>query len=206
MSTRAYVDGFNLYHGSLEGTTYKWLDLPRMCATVSGRSIDVVKYFTARVRDNPPVAQRQDTYLRAVAAHGNTEIHEGTFLAHNVRRPLVDTKGGKREWVLVRNYEEKGSDVNLAAHLIVDCLVDGVCDSAVVVTNDSDLVAPVRMVSERGVQVLVINPHKRPAKAIKRLGVEVRPIFTRTLRQCQMPDPVPTDQGPIHMPPKWKVT
>ena len=27
-----YVDGFNLYYGSLKRTPYKWLDLGRLCA------------------------------------------------------------------------------------------------------------------------------------------------------------------------------
>lgn len=40
------------------------------------------------------------------------------------------------------NREEKGSDVNEAAHLLVDVLT-GVVDAAVVVSNDSDLEFPV---------------------------------------------------------------
>jgi len=40
------------------------------------------------------------------------------------------------------NREEKGSDVNVAAHLLVDVLT-GVVDAAVVVSNDSDLEFPV---------------------------------------------------------------
>jgi hypothetical protein len=31
MRTNVYVDGFNLYYGSLKGTQYRWLDLEAMC-------------------------------------------------------------------------------------------------------------------------------------------------------------------------------
>ena len=41
--------------------------------------------------------------------------------------------------------EEKGSDVNLAAHLLVDGFT-GKYEVAVVVSNDADLLEPVRLV------------------------------------------------------------
>ena len=31
MVTNGYVDAFNLYHGCLKGTAYKWLDPGRLC-------------------------------------------------------------------------------------------------------------------------------------------------------------------------------
>jgi hypothetical protein len=40
--------------------------------------------------------------------------------------------------VTAATYEEKGSDVNVAAHLLVDVLAGGF-DAAVVISNDSDL-------------------------------------------------------------------
>ena len=54
--------------------------------------------------------------------------------------------------------EEKGSDVNLAAHLLNDAWQD-LFESAVVVSNDTDLVVPIRMVTEELKRpVLVICP------------------------------------------------
>jgi hypothetical protein len=41
------------------------------------------------------------------------------------------------------NREEKGSDVNVASHLLVDVLTDRI-DAAVVISNDSDLRFPVQ--------------------------------------------------------------
>jgi hypothetical protein len=44
------------------------------------------------------------------------------------------------------NREEKGSDVNVAAHLLLDVL-GGAIDGALVVSNDSDLRFPVQQTS-----------------------------------------------------------
>ena len=52
--------------------------------------------------------------------------------------------------------EEKGSDVNVASHLLVDVL-RGDVDAAVVVSNDNDLRYPVQQARHR-VPVGVVNP------------------------------------------------
>ena len=44
--------------------------------------------------------------------------------------------------------EEKGSDVNLSAHLLND-VWKGLFDAAAVISNDTDLVTPIRMVGYR---------------------------------------------------------
>jgi len=54
------------------------------------------------------------------------------------------------------HWEEKGSDVNLAAHLLVDVLSDSV-DAAVVISNDSDLRFPVSYARTK-VPVGLVNP------------------------------------------------
>jgi len=54
---------------------------------------------------------------------------------------------------------EKGSDVALATYLMLDAC-RGDCDAAVLVTNDSDLREPLRLVREElGLTTGVINPH-----------------------------------------------
>ena len=56
--TFIYIDGFNLYHGALRHTPYKWLD-PRAlvsCLLDPAKTVASIKYFTARVspRTNDP--------------------------------------------------------------------------------------------------------------------------------------------------------
>ncbi|QQM53006.1 hypothetical protein [Rhodococcus pyridinivorans] len=60
--------------------------------------------------------------------------------------------------VSVARREEKGSDVNVAAHLLLDVL-EGRVDAAVVISNDSDLAFPVEQARLR-VPVGMINPTK----------------------------------------------
>ena len=59
-----------------------------------------------------------------------------------------------------KTFEEKGSDVNVATHLLVDVL-GGKIDAAVVFSNDSDLALPISRAREI-VPVGLINPSTRP--------------------------------------------
>jgi hypothetical protein len=69
-------------------------------------------------------------------------------------------------YVRVLKSEEKGSDVNLASALLIDCY-RGDCDIAVVVSNDSDLVFPIEHVKRYlGKIIGVVNPHKRPSREL----------------------------------------
>jgi hypothetical protein len=71
--TIVYIDGFNLYYGSLKGTPYKWLDLKALFTKLLNKhnTIIEIKYFTARIscRDNDQHApERQKAYLNALKA------------------------------------------------------------------------------------------------------------------------------------------
>jgi hypothetical protein len=58
--------------------------------------------------------------------------------------------------VSVAYREEKGSDVNVASHLLIDVLTKNV-DAAIVISNDSDLAFPLRH-ARRHVPVGTVNP------------------------------------------------
>jgi hypothetical protein len=62
--------------------------------------------------------------------------------------------------------EEKGSDVNVASHLLVDVLT-GAIDAAVVISNDSDLRFPVQFTRTR-VPVGVVNPSRNHLAGVLR--------------------------------------
>ncbi len=118
--TYVYVDGFNLYDGSIRRTPYRWLDLFRFAqAMLPKNHVVKLKYFTAIVKPAPNDGSkpfRQLTYLRALATIPEVEVFLGSFQAHAVRRPLADGSGS----VDVVDMKEKGSDVNLATELLVD--------------------------------------------------------------------------------------
>jgi hypothetical protein len=101
----------------------------------------------------------------------------------------------------VATYEEKGSDVNVAAHLLVDVLAGGF-DAAVVISNDSDLRWPVQE-ARRRVPVGVVNPGSGYTaghlSAVSTAGVGRH--WWRTLRAAdfaghQLPDPVGRNRRP----------
>ena len=94
----------------------------------------------------------------------------------------------------VATWEEKGSDVNVASHLLVNVLTGG-ADAAVVISNDSDLRWPVQE-ARRRVPVGVVNPgsgylagslSSQPTVGVGRHWW--RTLRAADLRSHQLPDP-----------------
>ncbi len=73
---------------------------------------------------------------------------------------ITGPEGQKELLVTVSTFEEKGSDVNVASHLLIDVL-SGHVDAAMVLSNDSDLHFPLRHAREH-VPVATINPSTHP--------------------------------------------
>ena len=207
MRTFVYVDGFNLYYGVLRGKPWKWLDLPALFAKVLKPDHDIlaVKYFTARVSGTPrdqSKPQRQDTYLRALRCHRpEVAVYFGHFLSHSVRLPLAQPVGNQRTAEVIRT-EEKGSDVNLAVHLLNDGWLDAY-DCAVVVSNDSDLAEAMRLVrQEHAKRIGLVTPGARRASQQLMVHADfVRQIRPGALRRSQLPDPIPGTS--IRKPARW---
>lgn len=150
--TAVYVDGFNLYYTTLKGSNYKWLDLKGLCQRVLRPENDIitVKYFTADVSpttSDPQMHVRQQVYLRALRAHiPEIEIIKGLFTSHIVTKKLHPPINGHRHAAVLER-KEKGSDVNLAVHLVNDAWRDQF-DCAVIISGDSDLVESMRLVKQ----------------------------------------------------------
>lgn len=132
-------------------------------------------------------------------------IHLGKFLKSTVRMPLAEPAPGGPRTVEVLKTEEKGSDVNLATYLLVDAFRHD-SDAAVVVSNDSDLCEPIRIVKDEfSVPVALLIPHDRTSQALRAL----RPAFIKQIRPgplsaSQFPQQVADAQGQkISKPPGW---
>ena len=138
LRTNVYVDGFNLYYGALRKTPHRWVNLESLFQLLLPKNkIQEIKYFTALVSARPndlSQPQRQQLYLRALATLPKVSVHLGHFLVHEVTMPLVVAPGQPQRYVRVIKTEEKGSDVNLATHLLHDAHRDRF-DVAVVVSN-----------------------------------------------------------------------
>ena len=207
MRTFVYVDGFNLYYGALKGTPFKWLDLVSLLEKVLQPRHEIlkVKYFTARVsgtRADPSKPQRQDAYLRALRHfRPEVEVYFGHFLSHRVRAPLAQPVGDQRTVEIIRT-EEKGSDVNLAVHLLNDGWLDAY-DCAVVVSNDSDIAEAMRLVGQHhGKRIGLVAPGTgRPSRQLMKHADFSRHLRPNALQRSQLPGRIAGTN--IRKPERW---
>lgn len=207
MRTIVYVDGFNLYYGALKGTPHKWLDLEEMCRRLLPKdNVVAIRYFTARVSArpaDPQQPQRQQTYLRALKTQPLVSIHYGHFLAHTVRMPLANPRPDGPRTAEVVKTEEKGSDVNLASHLLLDAFRKD-CEVGVVVSNDSDLRVPIRIAErELGIKVGIINPQPPHHRSRALTGTFFKQLRPSILEACQLPDVIRDSDGEFRKPDSW---
>jgi hypothetical protein len=165
----------------LKRTPYKWLDLDALCRLLLPKAtIHQINYYTARVAarpHDPDQPTRQNTYLRALKTIRHLSIIEGTFLSKLVTLPL---ESDPTKFATVLKTEEKGSDVNLAAHLIHDGHRRAF-EQAVVITNDSDLAEPIRIIrDELKLPVGILYPSKY---LNPQLGRAATPHFAKAIRE-----------------------
>ena len=191
-ATNIYVDGFNLYYRAIKGTRYKWLDISKLCKVLfPDYDIHRIRYFTARVRKPADKVLRQRVLLRALKTIPNLSLHYGHFKERKIWKPRVAGQD-YGELVEVWIMEEKGSDVNLASHLLLDGFRNDF-EQAVVISNDSDLAEPVRIVRDGlKLPVIVVNPNVRrdrptPERLIK-AATDTRNLRKAALASSQFPE------------------
>jgi uncharacterized LabA/DUF88 family protein len=220
-----YIDGFNFYYAAYadgEFGDYKWLDLCRFCDDLLPKlDIVAVRYFTARVKPlpyDPENYRRQDAYLRALLTLPRLYVHLGLFRQHVVPARLAEPAGNLPALARVRVHrsEEKGSDVNLASYMLSDGFRNRY-DVAVVVSDDSDLHEPVRMVrDELGkkvgiVRVVRYRKDPRTGKRVQRGSVFrdkvdfIKDVRRRHFVNAQLPPVVALGNGKtVACPAAWR--
>ena len=213
MRTIVYIDGFNLYYRMLKARpNRKWLNPKQLATQVlqPNHAIIRINYYTARLSaraHDPDAPARQATYLSALSTVSEIAVHEGSFMTSEPWMPLAVPAQARPEgyqWMLpapqvvkVVKYEEKGSDVNLGAHLVRDAFTNAF-DVAIVLTNDSDLVEPIRIATvEAGKRVGLLVPVKYPNQSL--IGVSSFHLHIRTghLARSQFPDQLHLPDGTI---------
>ena len=196
-----------------------------------GAQIHRVVYCTAQIdgASNPSGQTDQDVYLKALMAASSVDhIEYGTYVARVKMAPLAtkDPHGRPQlvspAWpVMIQdgggapvtgavfmvsdaNREEKGSDVNVAAHLLLDVL-GGAVDGALVISNVSDLRFPVEQARQH-VPIGVINPSRNylagDLRGTSSTGAGRHwwaRLTSGDLKAHQLPDPV----GQYRRPPGW---
>jgi uncharacterized LabA/DUF88 family protein len=205
--TIVYVDGFNLYYGCVKDTPYKWLNIQRMCELLlPNNQIVGIKYFTAKVfsrKNDPKKHIRQQVYLRALETIPNLEIIYGHYSEHPKWMRLVNPQPGGPNFAQVIRTEEKGSDVNLAVHLLHDGY-QGKYDLAVIITNDSDLLSAIIIVQKNlGLIVGILNPQKHPSRELQKEALFIKRIRQGVLRASQFTDVLSDAKGSFYKPKEW---
>jgi len=200
----SYVDGFNLYFGlkSKSWKRYYWLNL---CALSSAflkpkQQFQHCHYFTARIRHaggNSQDVRRQSIWLDALDTLPDLTSHYGHYL------PKVQTcHQCHATWT---RHEEKMTDVNIATQLLVDAYENNF-DTAIVVSADSDLTAPIQHIRQRFAdkRVIVAFPPGRRSDQLKRTANGSFVIGQDKLRRSLMPTTITTATGHrLHQPAEW---
>lgn len=197
----------------------------------NGATVERIVYCTARVSGliNPSAQIDQDVYLKALRAVSNVDVIEEGYFSTTVKSAYLATQHPTTQaailttsaWpVMVKDkahtavpdahflvtyldLEEKGSDVNVAAHLLADTY-SGSIDAAVVISNDSDLALPLRFARQH-VPVGLINPSSRLAGALRAAATDG--VGGHWWYQLQAPDyqrnQLPDPAGGVTKPSGW---
>jgi uncharacterized LabA/DUF88 family protein len=188
--TFVYVDSFNLYYGALRKkkmSGLKWLNINSCLQMIlPSHEIKKIKFFTAKVsgKYDPTKPQRQDIYFRALKTLTNIEMIFGNFL---FKDSTIHISRDVR--LTAKVPEEKGTDVNLAVHLLNDAHKNKF-DNAVIISNDSDLAETVRIVTnELNMTVGIINPcGNKTSKKLAKYASFIKTLRTGVIKKTQFPD------------------
>ena len=200
-----YIDGLNLYYGmkSMGWRRYYWLDLQRLSERLLRpyQRLQFVRYFTAKFLpdDNAPGrVERQDAYLQALSSLPKVRIQYGFHLEKTITCPYCGSG--------IRRYEEKMTDVNIAAALLEDANND-LFDAAILISADSDLTRPIEVVRQKfaSKRVRVAFPPKRHSLHLSEVATAAFTIGRKRIAQSQLPDPVVKPDGyEIAKPASWR--
>ncbi len=214
---------------------WRWLDLRALVNNRlhgwPGSQITEIHYCTARRgRSGLPASNDQDTYIEALRDHDpQVTVHLGKYVSRtksgvlvtpHTHGPVPWPSAGLPTWlpgrqvpgpqgvpevlVTIRAFEEKGSDVAVATELLWACL-RGQIDAAVVISNDSDLAAPLSR-ARQVVPVGLLNPGSRYLAGDLRGSTEEgvgRHWWARLSRDEYFAAQLPERVGALRRPADW---
>jgi uncharacterized LabA/DUF88 family protein len=198
----SYIDGFNLYYGlkAQNWQRYFWLDVQALSKHLlkPHQTLVQTKYFTARISQPPDKVKRQSTYIDAIQTLPDVGIYFGHYLA--AARTCYNC--GSEHTV----FQEKMTDVNIAVELLQDAFQD-LYDTALLISADSDLIAPVAAIRKLfpAKRVVVACPPKRFSHDLCKSAHAYFQIDRIPIARSQFPEEVPTKSGFIlKRPESWK--
>jgi uncharacterized LabA/DUF88 family protein len=204
--TAFLIDGFNLYHSvksashdlGLQGAGTKWLDIHSLCrsylhAIGNNAQLTGIFYFSALARHieafKPDVVKRHLLYTESLQATGVSVV-----LSRFKKKQIPCDHCGQK----IKRYEEKETDVALAVKLMEILLTDQ-CDTAMLMTGDTDIVPAVKTAQKLFSQKTIgfLLPYKRHNQELAKLASLHIEIKKESYTRHQFPDPVTTPTGKV---------
>lgn len=159
-----------------------------------------------RRSDDPDAPARQAIYFRALASVPNLVVHEGRMAVRTIRGVILP-ESSPPQTATIAVFEEKRTDVNTASHLLADAYENSY-DTAVVVSNDSDLTTPIEIaVGRLGKEAIVVNPYpaqRQSRELIAAASTTLRTINPTVLRHSQFPNSITDAAGSFTCPRSWR--
>ena len=197
---RVYIDGFNLYHSTLQHAHpgFRWLNLLELSKRIiNSRTEEIaeVYYFSALASWRPEKAKKHLLYIHALRTVGVKDIL-GKFTLRDRKCPLCNN--------CFHAHEEKKTDINIAITLLTDGINDKF-DTALILSGDSDL-APVITKLRKicpNKKIGIIVPQNQSAMNLKQHADFFKKIQDRDLRKSLLPKQVTYKGKIINAPFGW---
>lgn len=197
-----YIDGFNLYFGlkSKGWKRYYWLNLQKLVENLlkPDQFLVCTKYFTSRISLSPDKQKRQSTFIEALETLNNFYIFYGKYQDNAVECLRCGN--------IFSRPNEKMTDVNIATELLSDAFQDKF-DSALLISADSDLAAPITKVKQLfpGKRIVVAFPPNRFSYHLSQLAHANFLIGRKNIANNLFPDKVGKKDGYVlEKPERWQ--
>lgn len=217
------IDGFNLYHsvvdlGRFQGLHVKWLNIHSLCSSFlrlisRDAAVAEVYYFSAFANhlNDPSVIKRNQDYIECLKSTGIIP-EMGRFNPKDIICPLhsqLMRSGSTNVTCPIHGkfakHEEKETDIAIAAKLF-EIMFKDKCDTAVLVTGDTDLTPAVETCKSLfpSKAMRFAFPYRRHNHELKVLLPDPFNIHAGSYVQHLFPNPVPLPDGTkIYKPTSW---
>ena len=195
-----YIDGFNLYHSTLQHThpDCRWLnllELSKRLINLKTEEIQTVYYFSALTTWVPERAKKHLLYIHALRTVGVKDIL-GKFTIRERKCPLCAK--------CFQSHEEKKTDINIAVTLLADGMTDRY-DTALILSGDSDLTPVITKLKSLcpNKKVGIIVPQNQSAMNLKQNADFFKKIQDRDLKKSLLPEKVTYKGKLVTAPAGW---
>ena len=197
-----YIDGFNLYFGlrTKGWKRYYWLNLRKLALNIlrGNQKLIATKYFTSRISGPPDKVKRQGIFIEALETLENFHIYYGHYLTNTIEC--------KKCGDIFPKPNEKMTDVNIAVEMLTDAFLDHF-DSAIFISADGDLTAPIRKIRSLfpSKRVIVAFPPARFSFSLKEVASASFAIGRKKFAESVFPNEILKRDGfVLRRPAKWR--